>query len=41
MRRYMNDKESFHEALAANGYFVADLKKSSFMTCDLMYDIYY
>ena len=41
MRRFMNDKESFHEALTANSYFMPDLKKSSFVTCDLMYDIYH
>ena len=41
MRRYMNDKGSFHEALTANNYFMPDMKKSSFVTCDLMFDIYY
>ena len=37
----MNNKESFHEALTANNYFMPDMKKSSFVTCDLMYDIYH
>ena len=41
MRRYMRDRVSFHAALSANDYFMPDLKKSSFVTCDLMYDIYY
>ena len=41
LRRYMKDRVSFHAALSANDYFMPDLKKSSFVTCDLMYDIYY
>ena len=41
MKRYMNDKVSFHEALSANDYDMPSLKKSSFCTCDLMYDIYH
>lgn len=41
LKRFMNDKLSFHAALTANQYFMPDLKKSSFVTCDLMYDIYH
>ena len=40
LKRYMKDKPSFHAALAANGYFMPALK-NSFVTCDLMFDIYY
>ena len=41
LKRYMNDKESFHAALSGNDYDMPGLRKSSFVTCDLMYDIYH